>query len=521
MVTLITTALFAMASGLFAFMLALKLASPQVAYFKQKLGELFMQIGQWMKVWPKFYKTFVDQWLKQVGKGGGLTQLMAYFKGLGQAFDGLLVRMEKQGVLKTLGTTFQALGINIKGIWDSFNWGWKKVPFTQAIGGMQLAWKMFMRDVTDGKMVTGFKNMFQMIGANFKMLLNSQSKQWRAMWEFMKITAKIALNSVSANAASAALTIQGVTAAVGVLRTAFVVAIKSMAKATIVMALMMLLMDVVMWIVEKIVWLVKSALLAAWEAVVWIFEAIWWVIKEIFHVLWTIVKIVLAPFVFMLGVIAGLWDIIVGSIMVLWDVIKIVFEPLWDAIDELKAAWDELFGGGNDMLFEIGQTIRRYLLPIFWAMLLPIRIMVKALVWVVNLFTSIISLVSRIVGAVTSFFGLKANEIGEPPYPEGMASGGFAEAGRPVFRLLGEGKANEAVIPLSPEGLRPVAEAAMQVSDDQDRRGGGMRGTLQKLVVPITLELDGEVLVKVVREYTERDLLRMLSGPAMGMRGIS
>lgn len=116
--------------------------------------------------------------------------------------------------------------------------------------------------------------------------------------------------------------------------------------------------------------------------------------------------------------------------------------------------------------------------------------------------------ISSGVSAIGSFFGL--------------AEGGIVT--RPTVALIGEA-GPEAVVPLgrrtSPLPVVPLpAPAGASASGGARGRGGGRTVEVSRVVIPITLECDGQVLARIVKELSAEELLRNFGEPRLRFAGV-
>jgi hypothetical protein len=125
------------------------------------------------------------------------------------------------------------------------------------------------------------------------------------------------------------------------------------------------------------------------------------------------------------------------------------------------------------------------------------------------------SVVSSVGGAISS--GISA--IGSF---FGLAEGGIVT--RPTVALVGEA-GPEAIVPLgrrtAPLPVIPLPGA--QAAGPAPAAGGGRGGRaieVRRVVIPITLECDGQVLARIVKEFSAEELLRNFGEPRLRFAGV-
>ena len=168
------------------------------------------------------------------------------------------------------------------------------------------------------------------------------------------------------------------------------------------------------------------------------------------------------------GIIEFLTGVFTGDWKKAWEGIKKVFSGVWDGIKG------------------IGKAAVNFIIDILNAL---IDAFYKAL-------TKIIDKINKVASKANDLLGTNLH-IDRPEHPgkiPHLARGGVVTS--PTVAMIGEGKYDEAVIPLgdSPQ-MKEMVKAIVDAINDDPRGGGGNND----IVVNITAELDGDVLYKKMK----------------------
>lgn len=123
----------------------------------------------------------------------------------------------------------------------------------------------------------------------------------------------------------------------------------------------------------------------------------------------------------------------------------------------------------------------------------------------------IVDVASSVVGTVGGAISSGISAIGDF---FGLQEGGIVT--RPTLAMVGEA-GPEAVIPLPRTAAPPVAAAAPAAPAAARERDGGVE--VARIVIPITLECDGHVLARIVKEFGAEELLRGFAEPRLRFAG--
>jgi len=146
----------------------------------------------------------------------------------------------------------------------------------------------------------------------------------------------------------------------------------------------------------------------------------------------------------------------------------------------------------------------------------PIIVILLAIAAVVLLIIGAFKILGKIISAISSgigsFFGSIGGFFG--------AEGGIVT--KPTLSIIGE-SGPEAVVPLNQApGARPLGGGGGGGSTGTGGGGGGGAGggvVAPRIVVPITLELNGIEMARIVKEIMTEDLVRNFNTPSGSLRG--
>ena len=175
----------------------------------------------------------------------------------------------------------------------------------------------------------------------------------------------------------------------------------------------------------------------------------------------SLIKVFTGIIEFLTGVFTGDWE-------KAWESIKKVFSGIWDGIKG------------------IGKAAVNFIIDILNAL---IDAFYKALTKIIDKINKVASKANDLLG--TNLHIDKPDHPGKIPH---LARGGVVTS--PTVAMIGEGKYDEAVIPLgdSPQ-MKEMVNAIVDAMNDDTRGGGGNND----IVVNITAELDGDVLYKKMK----------------------
>ncbi|WP_096190140.1 phage tail protein [Evansella halocellulosilytica] len=319
--------------------------------------------------------------------------------------------------------------------------------------------------------------------------------------------------------------------------------------------------EVSQWLAESWEWLKEKATVI-FESIKEFFTSIWASITEVITTVWTYIKdffsenweLILGIFTGGIGLIVSLlrrnWDSIMETIMSIWNGITQFLTSIWNGItgkasqvfnairNSLSNIWSaitnrirEAWGSARNFVFGLWDSISSRVLNVFgrvrdtlstiWSSITgnvtntwrgiqdTIRGAINGVIGGINSFIRAINRIKinvpsvniPLVGQVGGF------SIGLPQIPQlpMLAKGGYLQARNPVAAIIGEGRHDEAVIPLSEKVLRSIANGIA------DQMGNGSQSS-EPVQVIVPVELDGREIAKVVSPYIDKNMRRRHNG---------
>jgi hypothetical protein len=225
------------------------------------------------------------------------------------------------------------------------------------------------------------------------------------------------------------------------------------------------------------------------EALAWPFKAVAKVVEFVFGLVRKLI-----------GVFESLFDIVAGVGSVLLAPVKAVGAAIGGVLSAGKqvaqGVWD-LASGVAGTVVDLGKSVAG---AVGGAVS-------SAVEGVGSVVSSVGGAISSGISAIGSFFGL--------------AEGGIVM--RPTVALVGEA-GPEAVVPLgrrtAPLPFTPVPSPAGAAASAAGGSRGGRAIEVRRVVIPITLECDGQVLARIVKEFSAEELLRNFGEPRLRFAGV-
>ncbi len=235
------------------------------------------------------------------------------------------------------------------------------------------------------------------------------------------------------------------------------------------------------WEIIKAIWsVVVSFFQAIWNAIAGVFEVVASVLSGDFSGAWEAIKGIFAGFA---SFFQTLWDAVVAIFSAVGSFFGSVFSAAWSVITGIFGNVVSFFGGVWDSIVGIFTSIGTAISDaISGAVKGAINAVLSGAAGIINGFISAINFAIGIINAIP---GVSISKLSALEVPQ-LAKGGIVSD--PTLAMIGEGKQNEAVVPLDTlwEKMK-----AMITSILSERQNGGAGNALSALIDKVSAAMQG------------------------------
>lgn len=240
---------------------------------------------------------------------------------------------------------------------------------------------------------------------------------------------------------------------------------------------------------------IKKTVSTVFQAIAGFFTNIWENIKQIFNKALETIK----------NVINNVWDGIKNVTSTIWNGIKDVMTGI---INGIKNAVSTSFNWIKNTISNIWNGVKDTTKRIWDSMVTIIKAPVNGIIRIINGLIGALNNVQikipKIPDWVPGIGGKGGGTIGfnipKIPY---LARGGFIKGGNPTPAVIGEGRYDEAVIPLSDSVLSKLAE---MIAGKMNLAGAGVGGG--ELVITVPVYLDSREIARATTPHISKNLMR-------------
>lgn len=266
---------------------------------------------------------------------------------------------------------------------------------------------------------------------------------------------------------------------------------------------------------------IKQTFNRALEAIKNVINNVWNGIKNVTSTIWNGIKSV------MTGIIDGIRNVvntsfnwIKNTITNIWNGVKTVTSTVWNGIvnvvtgliNGFKNVIGTAFNWIKDKITSIWNSVKNTTKRVWDSMVTIIKAPVNGIIGIINGLIGALNRVKikipKVPDWVPGIGGKGGGTIGfnipKIPY---LARGGFIKGGNPTPAIIGEGRYDEAVIPLSDSVLSKLAD---MIASKMNLAGAGVGGG--ELVITVPVYLDSREIARATTPHISKNLMRQQFG---------